>query len=84
MIYFLQEKRGDREVEQLFRALELTTEIKQAQVLSNFLTITPLTRFLLSDPPVGPSVLSFTAKGPTDGSLEKRYSIYIDKKVMLY
>lgn len=27
-----EEKRGDREVEQLFRALELTTEIKQAQV----------------------------------------------------
>ncbi|XP_018008770.2 biogenesis of lysosome-related organelles complex 1 subunit 5 [Hyalella azteca] len=27
-----EEKRGDREVEELFRALELTTEIKQAQV----------------------------------------------------
>ncbi|KAF2356113.1 Biogenesis of lysosome-related organelles complex 1 subunit 5 [Trinorchestia longiramus] len=26
-----EEKRGDQEVEQLFRALELTTEIKQAQ-----------------------------------------------------
>lgn len=30
-----QEKRGDREVEQLFRSLELITEIKEGQVSFN-------------------------------------------------
>ena len=30
--FIFQEKRGDREVEQLFRSLELITEIKEGQV----------------------------------------------------
>ena len=34
-----QEKRGDQEVEQLFRALELTTEIKQAQVANSYFAL---------------------------------------------
>lgn len=33
MKFLFQEKRGDREVEQLFRSLELITEIKEGQVM---------------------------------------------------